>query len=95
VATAERWVKSELPLRLRCVELWLNERIRRRAARDEGFVKEAGGGTVSADPGAHLHVQALFNMVERVREMSASLDAPLNRGLSLEGLLRRLGPTRR
>jgi hypothetical protein len=94
VGTAERWVKSELPLRLRCVELWLTEQIRQRAARRESLLKEASGGTV-ADPASHLHIQALFTLVERVREMSASLDAPLNRGLSLEGLLRRLAPARR
>jgi DNA polymerase-3 subunit delta' len=93
VATAERWVKSELPLRLRCFELWLSEQIRQRAHKRD--LLEASGGTVSADPASHVHVQALFNMVERVREMNASLDAPLNRGLSLEGLLRRLAPARR
>lgn len=94
VAVAERWVKSELPLRLRCIELWLNERIRERVARGDALA--AGGGGVGLDSrAAHLTVQGLFNMVERVREMNASLDAPLNRGLSLEGLLRRLGPARR
>jgi DNA polymerase III subunit delta' len=94
VAAAERWQKSELPLRLRCIELWLNERIRERAARGDNVA--AGGGSVVTDVrAAHLTVQALFNMVERVREMNASLDAPLNRALSLEGLLRRLGPARR
>lgn len=95
VGTAERWVKSELALRLRCVELWLAAEIRQRALKRESLLKEASGGTVSGDPASHLHVQALFTLSERVREMSASLDAPLNRGLSLEGLLRRLAPARR
>jgi DNA polymerase-3 subunit delta' len=92
VAVAERWAKSELPLRLRVIELWLNDRIRERAS---GESVAAGGDTVGCGLAAHLTIQALFNLVERVREMNASLDAPLNRSLSLEGLLRRLAAGRR
>jgi len=91
VATAERWVRSELPLRLRCVEMWLAEQIRQRALRRENPVQEVG----AADPASHLHIQALFQLLERVREMTISLDAPLNRGLALEGLLRRLAPAKK
>lgn len=94
VATAERWVRSELPLRLRCVELWLNEQIQQRAQR-RVLQDSAGSAAVSVDPASHLHIQALFGLLERVREMRSSLDAPLNRGLALEGLLRRLAPARR
>ena len=32
VAAAERWARSELPLRLQCFEIWLTERIRRARA---------------------------------------------------------------
>jgi DNA polymerase-3 subunit delta' len=96
VATAERWVRTELPVRLRCVELWLTEQIQQRAQRRETLLHVAsGGGTVSGDPASHLHIHALFQLLDRVREMRSSLDAPLNRGLALEGLLRRLAPGRK
>jgi DNA polymerase-3 subunit delta' len=96
VGTAERWLKGELPLRLRCVEMWLTEQIKQRAMRSESLLKEAAGGApLSTDPASHLHIQALFGLAERVRELRSSIDAPLNRGLSLEGLLRRLAPARR
>jgi len=79
VAAAERWARSELPLRLQCFDKWLTERIRR-GERDGAFA-------------ASLNVRQLFALVDEVRDLRAMLDAPLNRGLALEALFRRLAPT--
>ncbi len=89
VATAERWARSELPLRLACVENWLTERIRSRL----------GGGVLFTEvrPGAHprgpaqaLDLRQLFELLDAIRELKSSFDAPINRGLALESLLRSL-----
>ncbi|MGB6485421.1 MAG: DNA polymerase III subunit delta' [Steroidobacteraceae bacterium] len=89
VAMAERWARSELPLRLKCVENWLTERIR------AGF----GGGGLFTEvrAGAHLRGHAdsldlrqLFGLLDAVQELKSSFDAPINRGLALESLLRSL-----
>jgi len=89
VATAERWARSELPLRLKCVENWLTERIR----------AGCGGGGVFTEvrAGAHLRGHAesldlrqLFGLLDAVQELKSSFDAPINRGLALESLLRSL-----
>ncbi len=88
-ATAERWARSELSLRLACVENWLTERIRGRL----------GGPAVFTEvrPGAHsrghmesLDLRQLFGLLDSVRELKSSFEAPLNRGLALESLLRSL-----
>ncbi len=42
VATAERWARSELALRLRCFENWLTERIPPRRGRGGLFDRNAG-----------------------------------------------------
>jgi len=89
VSTAERWARNELPLRLRCFEKWLTDRIRERVP----------GGAVLTEvrPGTHrsaghtvLNIRELFAMLDEVRELKSALDAPINRGLALESLLRRL-----
>ena len=89
VATAERWARSELPLRLKCVENWLTERIR------AGF--DGGGLFTEVRAGAHLRGHAdsldlrqLFGLLDAVQELKSSFDAPINRGLALESLLRSL-----
>ncbi len=92
VAMAERWVRSELPLRLTCFENWLTERIRER------FVPGAAMAEVRA--GAHsrgadgLNIREWFELLDAVRELRSSLDAPLNRGVAIETLLRRLSMSR-
>jgi DNA polymerase III subunit delta' len=88
-ATAERWAKSELPLRLACVENWLTERIRGNAGGRGVFTEVRPG----AHPGRHgdsLDLRQLFALLDVVRELKSSLDAPINRGLALESLLRSL-----
>jgi DNA polymerase-3 subunit delta' len=90
-ATAERWARAEWPLRLRCFENWLTERIRN-DARDGAFMTEMRGAPYSAGGGPILNTPELFGLLDEVRELRAALDVPLNRGLALEALLRRLAP---
>jgi DNA polymerase-3 subunit delta' len=89
VVTAERWGRADLALRLLCIENWLTERIRRHFA----------GAAFSVEKSASVHLQGareipnirrLFGLVDAVQELKASLDAPINRSLALESLLRRL-----
>jgi len=39
-----------------------------------------------------LNIRELFRLVDEVRELRATLDVPLNRGVALEVLFRRLAP---
>jgi DNA polymerase-3 subunit delta' len=92
VAAAERWARAEaLPLRLRCFENWLTDRIRRNSARAADLTEMRAGpylpGGVSV-----LNIRGLFALLDEVRELRATLDVPLNRGLALEALFRRLTP---
>lgn len=89
VVTAERWGRTDLPLRLLCIENWLTDRIRRHFA----------GAAFSVEMNARAHLQRgpqvpsicrLFGLVDVVQELKASLDAPINRSLALESLLRRV-----
>jgi DNA polymerase III subunit delta' len=90
VATAERWARSELPLRLRCFENWLTDRIRERSGA-AGFLTEVRPATHLPPAPPVLNIRQLFEVLDGVRELKSSLDAPIKRGLSLESLLRRLG----
>jgi DNA polymerase-3 subunit delta' len=91
VAAAERWARAELPLRLRCFENWLTEHIRRRE-RDGTFLTELRPATYLSAGDAFLNIRELFWLLDEVRELSSTLDVPLNRGLALEALFRRLAP---
>ena len=88
VATAEKWARSDVLLRLRCFENWLTERIRERAGGVSLLTEVRAGTHLSARP--DLNIRQLFEVLDGVRELKSSLDAPLNRGLALESLLRRL-----
>src|SRR6202022_3217239 len=94
VATAERWARAELPLRLRCFENWLTEHIRRRE-RDGAFLTEVRAAPYLPGGDAFLNIRQLFGLLDEVRDLRATLDVPLNRGLALEALFRRLAPTER
>jgi len=85
VTAAERWARGELGLRLRCFENWLTERIR-----GGEVLREKRPGPHLSVPGSSLNIRKLFGLLDEVRELRASLDVPLNRGLALEGLFRRL-----
>lgn len=91
VATAERWSRAELPLRLRCIENWLTERIRAQSGSD-GFFTKVGAGPYTPAPNAVLNIGNLFELMDGVRELKSSLDTPINRGLALEAVLRRFAP---
>ncbi|HYM27240.1 MAG TPA: DNA polymerase III subunit delta' [Steroidobacteraceae bacterium] len=91
VAQAERWARSELPVRLLCFEKWLTERVRSGAARG-AFLTEMRAAPYLSEGATFLNIRELFGLVDEVRELRATLDAPLNRGLALETLFRRLAP---
>jgi len=91
LATAERWARSELPVRLRCFENWLTERIRRGQGAGD-LMPEVRAGPNLPGAGAFLNIRELFGLLDEVRELRTALDVPLNRALALEALLRRLAP---
>jgi hypothetical protein len=43
-------------------------------------------------PALVLNIRELFGLLDEVRELRATLDVPLNRGVALEALFRRLAP---
>lgn len=88
VATAERWARTELPMRLRCIENWLTEQIRAHLSAGV-FFTEVGAGPYLSGRNAVLNKADLFELVDAVRELKSSLDTPINRGLALEAILRR------
>ena len=91
VATAEAWSRAELPLRLRCFENWLTEHIRGQF-RTKGFLTEVGAVTHLQPPETVLNIRQLFELLDGVQDLKSALETPINRGLALEGLLRRLAP---
>jgi len=93
VATAERWSRSELPLRLRCFENWLTERIHKQTE-TKGFLTEVGAVTHLPPAQTVLNIRKLFELLDGVRELKSALETPINKGLALEHLLRRLLPAR-
>jgi DNA polymerase III subunit delta' len=94
VAAAERWARADLPLRLLCFENWLTERIRRSAS-EGAFLAEMRAAPYLSGPGAFLNIRGLFGLVNEVQDLRAALDVPLNRGVALEALFRRLAPAPR
>ncbi len=91
VAAAERWARSQLPLRLLCFENWLTERIRSGKASGT-LLAEMRAAPYLSDAGAFLNIRELFGLIDEVRDLRATQDVPLNRGLALEALFRRLAP---
>ncbi len=89
VPTAERWSRSELALRLTCLENWLTECIRRGlAAPRQASELRANAHPAPAD--SVMNTQALFRALDGARGLKAALTAPINRSLALESLLRSL-----
>ena len=91
VELAERWARADLPLRLRCFENWLTDRIHRYLGQP-GFLTELGAVPYLQDPETVLNIRQLFELLDGVRDLKSQLDTPINRGLALEDLLRRLAP---
>jgi DNA polymerase III subunit delta' len=89
VATAERWARAELPLRLRCFENWLTERIRGQSEMP-AFLTEVRAVTYLQRPQTVLNIRHLFELLDGVRDLASALDSPINRGLALETLLRQV-----
>ena len=94
VGAAERWARSDLPLRLLCFEIWLTEHIRG-GERGGGFLTEVRAAPYLSGGRPFLNIREQFGMLDEVRDLRATLDAPLNRGLALEALFRRLAPASR
>jgi DNA polymerase-3 subunit delta' len=89
VLTADRWSRSELPLRLTCLENWLTEWIRRSlAAKPQASEMSVKAYSPRADSG--MNTRGLFELLDGVRALKAQLAAPINRSLVLESLLRSL-----
>ncbi len=89
VATAERWSRSELPLRLTCLENWLTDCIRRGLA-PSARPAELRATTHPPRADSVMNTRALFHLLDGVRGLKAALAAPINRSLALESLLRSL-----
>lgn len=90
-ATAEQWSRSDLPLRLTCFENWLTERIRAHFASGGLSVEKPGTAHLSRREGP-ANIRRLFELADGVRELKMLLEAPINRSIALENLLRRLPP---
>ena len=89
MAIAERWSRSELPLRLACVENWLTQCIERGLAPHPHSTElRSGAHTRAAD--SVINSRDLFHVLDRVHELKAALNTPMNRSLALESLLRSL-----
>jgi len=94
VAVAERWARSQWPLRLQCFENWLTERLRSGAGAAR-FFAELRDDPYLSEHGAFLNIRELFRLLDEVRELRATLEVPLNRALAVEALFRRLAPAPR
>jgi DNA polymerase-3 subunit delta' len=92
VAAADRWARSQLPLRLLCFENWLTERIRS-SERGGALLTELRAAPYLSEACAFLNIRELFGLIDEVRDLRATLDVPLNRGMALEALFRRIAPT--
>jgi hypothetical protein len=92
VAAAERWARSQLPLRLLCFENWLTERVRG-GEHGGALLVEMRPAPYLSGARAFLNIRELFGLIDEVRDLRATLDVPLNRGLALEALFRRIAPT--
>jgi DNA polymerase-3 subunit delta' len=89
VAVAERWSRSDLELRLMTFENWLTERMRGQLATRTDSVEMRAGGHLP-QPVSVLNIRTSYELLDRVRELKASLDSPINRSLALENVLRML-----
>ncbi len=92
LAIAERWVRSEPKLRLACFENWLTERIRDHLLRP-GQSSELRAGAHPQGTG-RLSIRDWFELLDAVRELKSSFDAPINRSMAIEALLRRMAMSR-
>ncbi|HTX25303.1 MAG TPA: hypothetical protein VMD03_11670 [Steroidobacteraceae bacterium] len=86
---AERWSRSELALRLNCLENWLTERIRHgldTATRSA----ELRASAQTRHAVSVMNTRALYRQLDALRDLKSALATPINRSLALETLLRSL-----
>jgi DNA polymerase III subunit delta' len=86
---ADAWSRTELALRLSCLENWLTERIRRSLGAGT-YSMEMRDGAHPARPDPRSNAPQLFDLLEQLRALRAALATPVNRSLVLESLLRSL-----
>jgi DNA polymerase III subunit delta' len=86
---AETWSRTELALRLSCLENWLTERIRRSLGAGT-YSTEMRDGAHPGHPDPRSNAPRLFDLLEQLRGLRAALATPVNRSLVLESLLRSL-----
>jgi DNA polymerase-3 subunit delta' len=86
---ADAWSRTDLALRLSCVENWLTERIRRSLGAGT-YSTEMRDGAQVARPDPRSNAPQLFDLLEQLRALRAALATPVNRSLVLESLLRSL-----
>ena len=89
VRTAERWWRTDLPLRLLCIENWLTDRVRRHFAGAAFSVEMSAAVNLQRGPQVPT-IRRLFGLIDAVQELKSSLDTSINRSLALESVLRRL-----
>ncbi len=92
VLTAERWSRSELPLRLACLENWLTERIRRGLTELVQNAELRATAQIGRSDSV-MNTRTLFQLLDAVRDLKTALATPINRSLALESLLRSLSDT--
>jgi len=90
-ATAERWSRSELPLRLAVVENWVTNCARRGLVPAQGRA-EMRSGAQMAGASPVINTRNMFHLLDSVRELRLALSTPINRSLALESLLGLLLP---
>ncbi len=90
-ASAERWARGELALRLACFETWLTDRIRTGLSGDAAPTEMRASAHRRVRP---LTIKGTFELLDAVRELRSSLDVPINKGVALEAVLRSLAPHR-
>ncbi len=76
-------------MRLKCVENWLTERIRAGFGSGDLFTEVRAGAHLRGHAES-LDLRQLFGLLDAVQELKSSFEAPINRGLALESLLRSL-----
>ncbi len=90
-ATAERWSRSDLALRLAVLENWVTNCIRRGLLPVQSSAEmRSGAQMTTASP--VINTRRMFHLLDSVRELRIALSTPINRALALESLLGLLLP---
>jgi DNA polymerase III subunit delta' len=87
VAAAEHWSRTDLEVRLACLENWLTDRIRHGLGVPT-HAAELRTTAHSRHADSVYKTYSLFARLDEVRGLKAALAGPINRSLALESLLR-------